>query len=241
MTSGLAAACLVAAALVVGAGRPAGRERLRVLVPDPDPGTGAASGVDRLRLAAAGAGVAAFLLVGGWPGPVVGIVVAVATDRALRRLEPRARRADRERAGADLPFGADLLAAVLLAGAPVASAVGTVAGAMDEPLAARLAQVSRALALGTPAAEAWAPLADLPEAVSLVRAAVRSSESGSALAAALSRTAGELRSGRDARAEEAARRASVLVVLPLGLCFLPAFVLLGVVPVVVGVLDDVLV
>ena len=35
-------------------------------------------------------------------------------------------------------------------------------------------------------------------------------------------------------AEQAARRVGVLAVAPLGLCFLPAFVLLGVVPVVIG-------
>ena len=38
----------------------------------------------------------------------------------------------------------------------------------------------------------------------------------------------------------AARTAGVLVVLPLGLCFLPAFVLAGLVPVVVAVVGDVL-
>jgi pilus assembly protein TadC len=40
--------------------------------------------------------------------------------------------------------------------------------------------------------------------------------------------------------EAAARRAGVLVVLPLGLCFLPAFVFAGLVPVIVAVLGDVL-
>jgi len=41
-------------------------------------------------------------------------------------------------------------------------------------------------------------------------------------------------------ADAAARRAGVLIVLPLGLCFLPAFVLAGLVPVIVAVLGDVL-
>ena len=36
------------------------------------------------------------------------------------------------------------------------------------------------------------------------------------------------------------RRAGVLIVLPLGLCFLPAFVLAGLVPVIVAVLGGVL-
>jgi hypothetical protein len=40
------------------------------------------------------------------------------------------------------------------------------------------------------------------------------------------------RSRRRAAGAAAARRAAVLATLPLGLCFLPAFVLLGVVPLV---------
>ncbi len=48
--------------------------------------------------------------------------------------------------------------------------------------------------------------------------------------------------GRDllGAVDAAARRAGVLIVLPLGLCFLPAFVLAGLVPVLVAVLGDVL-
>ncbi len=55
-----------------------------------------------------------------------------------------------------------------------------------------------------------------------------------------SRLADELRAARGAECEAAARRAGVLVVLPLGLCFLPAFVLAGLVPIVLSVLGDVL-
>ncbi|MCU1692975.1 MAG: hypothetical protein JWM64_2066, partial [Frankiales bacterium] len=51
---------------------------------------------------------------------------------------------------------------------------------------------------------------------------------------AVARLAAEARASATARAEQRARRAGVLAVAPLGLCFLPAFVLLGVVPVVVG-------
>jgi pilus assembly protein TadC len=57
---------------------------------------------------------------------------------------------------------------------------------------------------------------------------------------ALGRLADDLRAARAARAEAGAQRLGVLVVLPLGLCFLPAFLLTGVVPVIVAVLGDVL-
>ncbi|MCW2777557.1 MAG: hypothetical protein JWN17_1282, partial [Frankiales bacterium] len=51
---------------------------------------------------------------------------------------------------------------------------------------------------------------------------------------AVARLAADARAEARSAAEQRARRAGVLAVAPLGLCFLPAFVLLGVVPVVVG-------
>jgi pilus assembly protein TadC len=41
-------------------------------------------------------------------------------------------------------------------------------------------------------------------------------------------------------AEARAQRAGVLIAAPLGLCFLPAFLVLGVVPVVIGLAGEVL-
>ncbi len=67
-----------------------------------------------------------------------------------------------------------------------------------------------------------------------MRALVRAGEGGAPVAVAVARLAAEARAEDRARAEQAARRAGVLAVAPLGACFLPAFVLLGVVPVVVG-------
>ena len=59
-------------------------------------------------------------------------------------------------------------------------------------------------------------------------------DGGAPVAAAVSRLAAEVRAEGRGAAEQAARRVGVLAVAPLGLSFLPAFVLLGVVPVVVG-------
>jgi len=108
------------------------------------------------------------------------------------------------------------------------------------PLGERLARTARSLRLGAEPAEAWAHLSDVPGAQRVVAAAIRSSASGGALAGAFLRLADDLRADRSVAAEAAARRAGVLIVLPLGLCFLPAFVLAGLVPVVVAVLGDVL-
>jgi pilus assembly protein TadC len=56
---------------------------------------------------------------------------------------------------------------------------------------------------------------------------------------ALRSRAADSRSAACAAAEAAARRAGVWVLAPLGACFLPAFLCLGVVPLVLGIAGDV--
>ncbi|WBB73280.1 type II secretion system F family protein [Micromonospora sp. WMMD1128] len=237
----MAAACLSAAAsLLVVAGpvvRPA--RRLRRLASTPRRGR-PSWWPDRVRWGAGLAGVAVAVVVGGWAGLVAGPLAGVVADRLLRRIEPRAVRDRRLRETADLPLAADLLAAALRAGAPVDRSALAVAEALGGPLADRLGRVGRTLGLGGTAIEAWEHLRPVPGAGSLVAAAVRSSNSGAALAGALTRLADDLRAERSTAAEATARRAGVLIVLPLGLCFLPAFILAGLVPVIVAVLGDVL-
>ncbi|MFI6821470.1 type II secretion system F family protein [Micromonospora sp. NPDC050187] len=195
---------------------------------------------DVIRLTAGLAGVAVAVVVGGWAGAVGGALAAVILDRLLRRIEPPAVRNRRLAEVADLPLAADLLAAAMRAGAPVDRAVMAVAEALGGPLADRLGRVGRTLLLGGTPEEAWAHLAPVTGADRLVTAAVRSAQSGAALAGALGRLADDLRTDRAVAAEASARRAGVLIVLPLGLCFLPAFILAGLVPVIVAVLGDVL-
>lgn len=72
------------------------------------------------------------------------------------------------------------------------------------------------------------------------RALGRAAEGGAPVAAAVARLAADARARSRAQGELAARRVGVLVVAPLGLCFLPAFVLLGVVPVVAGLVGPLL-
>jgi Flp pilus assembly protein TadB len=193
----------------------------------------------RLRGAAVLAGIATAGAIGGWAGAAAGLLVAAGLWwAAARRSAPG--HTERDAAGADLPIAVDLLAAALRAGAPPARAAEVVGAALGGPLGRRLVRVGTALRLGTRPDEAWAPLAGIPGADRLRQAAVRSAHSGAALTGALARLADDLRAARAARAEAGAQRLGVLVVLPLGLCFLPAFLLTGVVPVVAAVLGDVL-
>jgi pilus assembly protein TadC len=159
-----------------------------------------------------------------------------------RRLESRAERAAREALIDDLPLALDLLGACLAGGASPVAAATAVAGAVGGPLGERLTRASSALAVGAPPDEAWALLApgtDDPLAP-VARALARAARTGAPVASAVARVAAETRAAARTRSELAARRAGVLAVAPLGLCFLPSFLLLGVVPVVVGLVGPLL-
>jgi pilus assembly protein TadC len=183
------------------------------------------------------AGVALALALPLPAGPAAGAAVALAGPRLLARLEPRSVREQRARLTADLPLVLDLLASCLAGGAALPQAAAAVAAAVPGPAGQRLAAVSASLAVGSPAPEAWAALAagsaEDPLAPA-ARALARAADGGAPVAAAVSRLAAEARAEAASSGEQAARRVGVLVVAPLGLCFLPAFVLLGVVPVVIG-------
>lgn len=188
------------------------------------------------------AGVAVALLLGGPVGAALGAAAAALLPRALGRLEPAAVRQQRRRLEADLPLALDLLAACLAGGATLPGAAQAVGAAFEGPLGDRLVRVSRALAVGSPPEEAWAALAPEPDdpLAPVARALVRSARSGAPVAAAVVRVADQARAAARSRGERAVRRAGVLAVGPLAVCFLPAFVLVGVVPVVVGLVGPLL-
>ncbi len=138
---------------------------------------------------------------------------------------------------ADTAFLADLLGACLIAGLPVPTAVSTVADVATGPVAEVLRSTGNALALGASAESAWQHARNHPDTAELARAACRTASSGSALAAQFFALAERIRNAATDRVEARAQRASVLVAGPLGLCFLPAFLCLGVIPVVLGLAD----
>jgi Flp pilus assembly protein TadB len=184
--------------------------------------------------------VGAALLVGGAVGAVLGGAVAVGGPRLLARLEPAAVRRRRLRVARDLPVAADLLAACLVAGSAPEAALGAVGPAVGGPVGAALESVLVALQLGADPRAAWAPFARDPDLGPLARAVARALDSGAPLAAVVERCAEDLRQRRRSSAEVAARAVAVRAAAPLGLCFLPAFVLLGVVPTVLGLARGVL-
>jgi pilus assembly protein TadC len=102
----------------------------------------------------------------------------------------------------------------------------------------RLREVAMSLVLGADPGHAWA--AAPTELAPLGRVLVRAAESGSSVGGGLRALSAQFRGAAKARAEAAVRRAGVWLLAPLGLCFLPAFVCLGVLPLVLGIAGNVL-
>ncbi|EQD87300.1 type II secretion system F family protein [Saccharopolyspora spinosporotrichia] len=136
-----------------------------------------------------------------------------------------------------LAAGWDLLAAGMRAGLPVPVILRAVAAEFDGAPAGVLDEVARLLALGADAVAAWEPALRHPDTEELARAARRTARTGTGLADVAADLAADARASVGARAQAHAQRATVWVALPLGLCFLPAFLCLGVLPVVAGMLN----
>jgi Flp pilus assembly protein TadB len=190
-------------------------------------------------VAAAGVGAAAWLFVGGPAGPVAGSAAAAAAWWVLARAEPRSRTREREEVQRTLPHLVDLFASTLRSGAEPVAGLAQVCAALPGPAADRLAPVVERARWGVAGIEAWHALSDDDELAPLARAMVRSLTSGASVVPTVERLADELARESAARAEDAARRVGVAAAVPLGVCLLPAFLLLGVVPTVASLFGSV--
>lgn len=180
------------------------------------------------------------LLLGGPIGLCAAISVAAVFPVLVRRIESRSDRQRRRDLMRQAPEIIDLLTACVCVGAPLSRAIDAVSTAISEPGSSVLRSVSSTLALGGDPAQAWRALAREPGMESLGKALSRSVASGAPLAGILPGIADDLRREQRAAVDEAARAAGVRAVLPLAACFLPAFILLGVVPVVASLATSVL-
>jgi Flp pilus assembly protein TadB len=182
----------------------------------------------------AGVGAATFLT--GPGGVIVGFGVVALTWTWIGRLETPSRRRQRAAAERDLPGVVHLLATALESGCDVAEALRLVSDALPGPATILLDAVPGRLALGVPPDVAWRPVLDSAELAPLGRAMVRAHRSGAAVTEEVARLADELERRAKARVEDRARAVGVKAALPLGLCLLPSFLLMGVVPLVAGLL-----
>lgn len=140
----------------------------------------------------------------------------------------------------------DVLAVCLVSGMAVSTAAAITAASAPPALARVLRRAADLLTLGADPAVAWSAPPDMPagsigtQTDALLRLARRSATSGAALAEGVAELATQCRQEAAHTATAAAERAAVLIAGPLGMCFLPAFVCLGILPVVAGLAGDVL-
>lgn len=184
--------------------------------------------------------LAVALLVGAHPAAVR--ARAATASRGQRQARPRAYGPD----PLAVASGLDVLSVCLTAGMAVSAAAAATAPSAPPGLAQVLRRAADMLALGADPAIAWAAAGDRPAGIvdvsadGLLRLARRSASSGAALAEGVVALAAQSRQDAGHAASAAAERAGVLIAGPLGLCFLPAFVCLGLIPVVAGLAGEVL-
>jgi pilus assembly protein TadC len=188
--------------------------------------------------AAAAAGLGVALVVSGAAGVLAGAVAALLAGRWLARLPPAGAVRDARRLRSELPLALDLLAACLQSGLPVVTALDAVIGAVDPVLGARLMPALTAFRLGAGPVEAWRPLAGDDVVGPAARTLMRAGRTGAPSADVVSALAARHREQVRADYERAARAVGVWAVGPLTVCFLPAFVLVGVVPIVWGLVGS---
>jgi pilus assembly protein TadC len=233
-----AVALWVLAAAVVVAGDRVGADRLHAVVAGVRgaPPVAVRPAWTAVAVASTGAlvGVAAQSAVAG----VLGAAVAAGLGAAAGRIRDRPRVPDD--APADLAAAWAQLAVCLEVGLPVAAAVAAATEPLDGRVGTELRRVAGLLALGADPTAAWAGARSTPELAAFARAAGRSAGTGAALARSARTEGTRLRAALTDAAEARAQRAAVLITAPLGLCFLPAFLVLGIVPVVLGLADDAL-
>ncbi|TXJ80660.1 hypothetical protein E2C11_10940 [Streptomyces lavendulae] len=224
--------------------RRARRRAAGLLRPEPATRKPRSAVVDTVRrwLPPVGAAGGVWVLVGGPVGTLLGLGAGAVLWRwrAGQAAAGGAAAVDTAEAARRLPLAADLLAACIAAGAGPVVAAQAVGEALGGPVGQALARGAAEVRLGGTPADAWRGLAALPGAGALARLLERAGESGLPAAAPVARIASDTRADWGRTATARARRAAVMISAPVGLCFLPAFVAIGVLPVVIGLAGGVM-
>ena len=203
------------------------------------------SGAPPLRLrATVGVGIGlAVIMVGQAQLPDLGLILVVPAALVGLGLviftgwvETGASRRRRHRLIMDLPQALSLLGSAVGAGLPLRTATRQVAEGYSGPVADDLDRVLAEIELGRPEGEAWRDLRQDPIWAPIAVDLARSVESGTRLAEGLRRHSDLARRRRQAAIEIVARGVGVRSVLPLMACFVPAFILIGIVPTVASAL-----
>lgn len=143
-----------------------------------------------------------------------------------------------QRQGLDDPaLMMDLMASMLAVGSSLDRGLDVLARSSSAPVSAALTAVKTALDLGASWEVAWATVQDSGSGTAareLGHALRFAGTTGASSAAVVTAHAAQFRRRRNREAEQRAAALGVRLVVPLGLCSLPAFVCLGVIPILVG-------
>jgi len=233
---GLALCCAVVSAIL--ASRPA-RAARRVRSPGPVGRRAAArrSLVESPALRTVVCAVSVALVgwaVAGTAAGALGAVAGLLLSIWIGRLESPTASRERAEVDRDLAVAVDLLAACAATGGSPEASLAVVQRAIGGALGARLGEIGARLSLGADPVSEWDRWGGDANLAGLARAMRRSAESGAPLADGLARVAEDHRRDRRVRTQVRARSVGVKAAGQLAACFLPAFVLVGVVPTVVG-------
>lgn len=138
--------------------------------------------------------------------------------------------------GLEPTLAMDILAACQYNGISVTASLEAVAAASGED---DLRVVARMLLLGAEWGEAWESASDKWR--DLADILQPTWQQGASPVALLQRGATRIRNRETRQAVDAAEKLGVRLVIPLGICLLPAFFALGIVPVVISTLEDLLI
>jgi pilus assembly protein TadC len=188
-------------------------------------------------LPASGAAAALFLIgAPWWLAALAALAAGAVSTRMARRHKPLG--VGEMRA---LAATLDLLAACLDAGMATTAALSACldGSAHTDGAHEALAQVSALLLVGGQPGDAWRPAVDMPVLAGLAAAAARSAVGGLTLADAARETAATVRSACRTVVTDRAARAGVAMTAPLAVCFLPAFLCLGLAPTVIGMVTSI--
>ncbi|MGN5732802.1 type II secretion system F family protein [Arthrobacter psychrochitiniphilus] len=134
----------------------------------------------------------------------------------------------------NVPLMLDFLGTALETGLPMQNALHVVAGATEGTVREALLRVAAALEIGVSWQDAWEGNTESSELAQIHSALIFGALTGASAASLLYAEAAQIRRSRGRQAEKRAAALGVKLVLPLGLCSLPAFVALGIVPVVIA-------
>jgi len=191
-------------------------------------------------IGATGVALVVLVLMGNAAALMVAIPAWVFVFWGLGRLETNGAAGRRSQLVAELPAALDLLSACVVAGMPLRTATAAVAAAVGGVLGDRLGTVVSHAAAGFGDSDAWAALGSDEVIGPVARDLARAADAGTSVGGMLARHAESARAFAQAAAIARAKAVGVRTIVPVSVCYLPAFFLVGVVPVIAGILTTLL-